>query len=183
MRQAVDAPVRLRRVGQAALGEVGEVEIRIHQRLVGHQRPHVVHPLVLAELALLHVIGKLDHVEARAAGIELDDGLLPLLLLGNHFGADGDARHVLEFLVVLGEQVAARALDQEDLDRLALEFLPVERRLRVCRELARRRAWRRAPARRHLPAAAGGAGVPEFFEIVTICHDCLLACGRMIERA
>src|SRR4030095_920520 len=94
------------------------------------------HPFVLAEEPLLHVIGNRDHIEARLAGVELDDCFLPLLLLGNHLGADRDAGHVLEFLVILGEQIAARALDEEHLDLLALEFLPVERAVRMYRELA-----------------------------------------------
>jgi len=41
--------------------------------------------------------------------------------------------------VILGEQIAARALDEEYLDLLALVLFPVERALRMRRELARSR--------------------------------------------
>jgi hypothetical protein len=56
---------------------------------------------------------------------------LPLLLLGNHLRADRDAGQVLELLVILGKQIAARTLDQEDFDLLAFELLPVEGALRL----------------------------------------------------
>ena len=156
-RQAVDAAVGLRRVGQPALREIGEVEVRIDERLVGHHRPDVVQPLVLAEQPLLHVIRDRDHVEARVARVELDDGLLPLLLLGDHLGADGDAGQVLEFLVILGEQVAARALDQEHLDLLALEASSSRTRPARARPVGPRREWRRARPRRRPPATGGAA--------------------------
>ena len=123
------------------------------------------------------------------ARVELDHRLLALLLLGDHFRADRDAGHVLEFLVVLGEQVAARALDQEHLDLLALEPLPVERALRAGRRRAKQRArggrarhgecglQKRAPARfdrstvvvaHCLPPGGGGIVV---FRLRAIIHQ------------
>ena len=135
-RQAHDPAIGFDGVLEAALGEVGEVEIGRRHRLVVDERPQIGEPIVLRELALLHVIRQRDHVEAGVAGIELDDRFLALLLLGNHFGADLDAGHVLEFLVILGEQVSAWALDEQDFDLLSLEALPVEGRLRIGAEQA-----------------------------------------------
>ncbi len=112
---------------EAALREVVEVEIGVDKRFVGEHRAQIGEPVVLRELALLHVVGKRNHVEARIARIEFDDRLLPLLLLRDHLRADADACQVLEFLVILGQQVTARALHQKYFDLLALEPFPVER--------------------------------------------------------
>ena len=91
---------------------------------------------------------------------------------GNHLGADRDAGQVLEFLVVLGEEVAARALDQEHLDLFALEALPVERALRERGELAgagNGTERRRAEARLQQAAALDFGVSPT----ILICHGFL----------
>ena len=48
----------------------------------------------------------------KAMQISLTIGVLPLLLLRNHLGADGDAGQVFELLVIFGQDVATRALDE-----------------------------------------------------------------------
>ena len=66
-------------------------------------------PAGLLELPLLHVVAEVDDVEARAAGGQLDDGLLPLLLLRNDLGQHLDAGELGELRRVALQEVAARA--------------------------------------------------------------------------
>ena len=73
--------------------------------------------------------------EARFAGGELDHGLLPLLLFGDLFRLDLDAREFGEFLDVLLKIVAARTLGEDHLELGAGIFLPL-RLGRVRREFA-----------------------------------------------
>ena len=109
------------------MSEVGKVERRVGEGFVGDHRPQIGEPVILGELPFLNMVRQRDHVEARVAGIEFDDRLLPLLLLGNHFRSDNDAGQVLELLVKFGQQIATGTLDQKDFDLLAFEAFPVER--------------------------------------------------------
>src|SRR4029453_6665786 len=56
---------------------------------------------------------------------------LSRLLLGHELQPDRDAGQLLELLVVLLQELAARILDEIRLDALSLVALPVEGRLRV----------------------------------------------------
>ena len=85
-------------------------------------------PAGLFELPLLHVIADVNDVEARLAGSEFDDRLLPLLLLRDDFGFDLDAGEVGKFGGVFLQQLAARPLDQVGFDGGAGVFLPLRRR-------------------------------------------------------
>ena len=125
-RQAHYATVGFDCVLQPALGKIWEVEVGRGHRFVVDVRPEIGEPVILRELPLLHVVGERDHVEARVARVELDHRFLALLLLGHHFRAYFDAGQLLEFLVILREQIAARTLHQQDFDLLSLEALPVE---------------------------------------------------------
>ena len=172
-RQAHHASVRLDRVVEAALREVAEVEVRRGHRGVVDVGTHVGEPIVLRELALLDVVGQRDHVEARVARIEFDDRLLALLLLGDHFRTDLDAGQILEFLVVLGEQIAARAFHEEHFDLLTLEPFPVEGALRIRSQ--------RADTRQHTECSRAGPRLEQSttqrvggFGVRAIGHDILL---------
>ena len=166
-RQAVDAAVGLRRPVHAALGEVGEVERRVGERLVGDQRPHVHQPLALAEQPLLHVIRRsrsrrssvlpeLNSITAFCrcccSGIISDPTVMPVR-----------SSNSLWYLV----SRSPRGL----LTRKTSIFSPLKRfqsngALRVRRELAgaRHRAERRGAQRR--PAAGGGVDFPDLGTIV-----------------
>jgi hypothetical protein len=82
-------------------------------------------PIGLFELALLHVIANMHHVEARASRTEFDNGFLPLLLLRGLLGRNLNPRQVGEFLLVLLQNPTARAFDEVHPDLRAGEFLPV----------------------------------------------------------
>src|SRR4051812_26918284 len=81
-------------------------------------------------------------IEAGLARCQLDHNLLPLLLFGNLLGRNRDAGEVGEFLLVLLQDLSARAFQKVDLDRGPSKFLP----LRLCK------GWRsgEAPGARHL---------------------------------
>ena len=109
----------------AAGGKIVDREVGRGQVRVLHERGQVGEPAGLFELPLLHVIADVNDVEARLAGGELDDGLLPLLLLRNDFGFDLDAGQVGELGGVFLQQLAARSLDQVGFDGGAGIFLPL----------------------------------------------------------
>ncbi len=109
----------------AAGGKIVHREVGRGQVRVFHERGEVREPAGLFELPLLHMVADVNDVEAWLAGSELDDGLLPLLLLRNDFGFDLDAGEVGEFGGVFLQELAARPLDQVGLDRGAGIFLPL----------------------------------------------------------
>ena len=165
-RKAHHAPVRFDRVVQAALRKITEIELGRGERLVVDHRPQIRQPIVLRELALLNVIRKCDHIEARIARVELDHRFLALLLFGNHLGADADSGEILEFLVVFGEKITAWTFHEKDLDLLAFEFLPVESALPMSEPngAGNRAEHRRADSRLQQPASLVVGVVNE------ICH-------------
>ena len=96
------------------------------------------------ELPLLHVIAQMNDVEARLARGEFDHGLLALLLLGDLFRFDLDAREFGEFLDVLLQIVAARTLGEDHLELGAGIFLPLHLGARGKAGEAERTGGRRA---------------------------------------
>jgi hypothetical protein len=70
--------------------------------------------------------GDVGDVEGGRPRGELDDLLLALLLLRHLLRADLDAGELGELLLMLLEEIAARVLGVQHLDRLALEAAPVE---------------------------------------------------------
>jgi hypothetical protein len=67
----------------------------------------------------------MNHVETRASRIQLDHGFLPLLLLRRLLGRNLNSRQVGEFLLVLLQNLAARAFDEIHADLRSGKFLPV----------------------------------------------------------
>jgi len=91
--EVVDRPRQRMHLALVVLGKLQPAGGKIVHRKIGrgqvrvfHERGQVREPAGLFELPLLHVITDVNDVEARLAGRELDDGLLPLLLLRNDFG-------------------------------------------------------------------------------------------------
>src|ERR1700689_3240084 len=96
---------------------------------VANMGPKTPHPARRFHQPLLHVHADVHHVEAGMPRGHFHRHLRALLLLGDLLEADRYAGHLLEVLHQRLRDVAARTELVVDLDMLALELLPVERRL------------------------------------------------------